>query len=181
MKVKDKLINLFEIMDIKNPNQDIFNFVDSKLLDKYYITMYGERTLSNLANYLEVEEISDILFNMFISKWNNIILNYLDSENLLNEYKETVTEITTNNTNSDNTRTDTNKVSAYNDDDFTNSNEDITVENMITENEGNKETIRTRLKEVSFYNSINRYLTNFNIYNIIVIDINSIVTLNILN
>ena len=181
MKVKECLINLFETMDNRKVGQDIFNFVDSKLLDKYYINMYGNRTISNIATNLSVEELADILNNMFSSKWNNIILNYLDSENLLTNYKETITELTTNNMTSDNTRTDTNKVSAYNDEDFVNNDENIAIENIVTGNEGNKEIIRTKIKEVDFYDKVNKYLTDFNIYNIMTIDINSVVTLNILN
>ena len=181
MKVKECLTNLFETMDNKKVGQDIFNFVDSKLLDKYYINMYGNRTVSNIATNLSVEELADILNNMFSSKWNNIILNYLDSENLLTNYKETITELTTNNMATDNTRTDTNKVSAYNDEDFVNNDENITVENIVTGNEGNKEIIRTKIKEVDFYDKVNKYLTDFNIYNIMAIDINSVITLNILN
>lgn len=181
MKVKDCLTNIFKTMDNRKAGQDIFNFVDSVLLDKYYINMYGNRTLSNMATNLSVEELADILNNMFSSKWNNIILNYLDSENLLTNYKETITELTTNNMTSDNTRTDTSKVSAYNDEDFVNSDENTTVENIVTGNEGNKEIIRTKIKEVDFYDKVNKYLTDFNIYNIMAIDINSVVTLNILN
>ena len=181
MKVKECLTNLFETMDNKKVGQDIFNFVDSKLLDKYYINMYGNRTVSNIATNLSVEELADILNNMFSSKWNNIILNYLDSENLLTNYKETITELTTNNMTTDDTRTDTNKVSAYNDEDFVNNDENITVENIVTGNEGNKEIIRTKIKEVDFYDKVNKYLTDFNIYNIMAIDINSVITLNILN
>lgn len=181
MKVKECLTNLFETMDNRKAEQDIFNFVDSKLLDKYYVNMHGNRTVSNIVTNLKVEELADILNNMFSSKWNNIILNYLDSENLLTNYKETITEITTNSMTSDNTRTDTSKVSAYNDEDFINSDENTTLENIVTDNEGNKETIKTKIKEVDFYDKVNKYLTDFNIYNIMVLDINSVVTLNILN
>jgi hypothetical protein len=181
MTVKEYLPNLFKTMDNRKTGQDIFNFVDSSLLDKYYINMYGNRTLSNMANNLTLEELADVLNNMFSSKWNNIILNYLDSENLLTNYKETITELSTNNITTDNTRTDTNKVSAYNDDNFINNDENMAVENIVTGNEGNKETIRTKIKEVDFYDKVIKYLTDFNIYNIMVIDINSVVTLNILN
>ncbi len=181
MKVNEYLTNIFETMDNIKPNQDIFNFVDSSLLDKYYINMFGNRTLSTIGSNLTVEELADVLNNMFSSKWNNIILNYLDSENLLTNYKETITELSTNNITTDNTRNDTNKVSAYNDVDFVNSDENMAVENMVTGNKGNKETIRTKIKEVDFYDKVNKYLTDFNIYNIMIIDINSVVTLNILN
>lgn len=181
MIVKEYLTNIFKTMDNRKVGQDIFNFVDSDLLDKYYINMYGNRTLSNIASNLTVEELADILNNMFSSKWNNIILNYLDSENLLTNYKETITEITTNNMTTDNTRTDTNKVSAYNNEDFVNNDENVSVENIVTGNKENKEIIRTKIKEVDFYDKVNRYLTNFDIYNIMIMDVNSVLTLNILN
>lgn len=181
MKVKECLTNLFETMDELQPGQDIFNFVDSKLLDKYYINMYGNREVTEIVENLELNELANILNNQFMHKWNNIILHYLDSENLLTNYKRTITELTTNNMTTDNTRTDTNKVSAYNDEDFVNNDENTVVENMVTENEGNKETIRTKIKEVDFYDKVNKYLKDFDIYSIMIIDINNIVTLNILN
>lgn len=181
MKVKECLNNLFETMEGLQNNQDIFNFVDSKLLDKYYINMYGNREVTEIVENLEITELAEILNNQFMNKWNNIILNYLDSENLLTNYKETITELSTNNITTDNTRTDTNKVSAYNDEDFVNNDENLAVENIVTDNEGNRETIRTKIKEVDFYDKINKYLTDFNIYNIMIIDINRVVTLNILN
>jgi len=181
MKVKECLTNLFETMDELQPGQDIFNFVDSKLLDKYYINMYGNREVAEIVENLELNELASILNNQFMHKWNNIILNYLDSENLLTNYKETITELSTSNMTTDNTRTDTNKVSAYNDEDFINNDENTTVENIVTGNEGNKEIIRTKIKEVDFYDKVNRYLTDFNIYNIMITDVNSVVTLNILN
>lgn len=181
MKVKECLTNLFETMDDLQPEQDIFNFVDSKLLDKYYINMYGNREVTEIVENLEITELANILNKKFMHKWNNIILNYLDSENLLTNYKETITELSTSNITIGNTRTDTNKVSAYNDDDFVNNDVNISVENAVTGNEGNKEIIRTKIKEVDFYDKVNRYLTNFDIYNIMTTDINSVVTLNILN
>ena len=181
MKVKECLTNLFQTMDELQPDQDIFNFVDSKLLDKYYINMYGNREVTKIVENLEITELASILNNQFIHKWNNIILNYLDSENLLTNYKETIKELTTNNITTDNTRTDTNKVSAYNDEDFVNNDENTTVENIVTGNEGNKEIIRTKIKEVDFYDKVNKYLTKFDIYNIMIRDINKVVTLNIFN
>ena len=181
MKVKECLTNLFETMDNLQPGQDIFNFIDSKLLDKYYINMYGNREVAEIVENLEISELATILNNKFMHKWNNIILNYLDSENLLTNYKETIEELSTSNITTDNTRTDTNKVSAYNDEDFVNNDENTTVENIVTGNEGNKEIIRTKIKEVDFYNKVNRFLTNFDIYNIMISDVNSVLTINILN
>lgn len=181
MKVKECLNNLFETIDSLKPNQEIFNFVDSKLLDKYYTGMYGNREVTEIAENLEITELATILNNQFMNKWNNIILNYLDSENILENYKEITTEINEDTLNNVNTRTNTNKVSAYNDEDFVNKDEDTTVDETDIINNRDKNIVRTKIKDTDFYDKVNKYLTNFNIYNIMVIDINSIVTLNILN
>ena len=181
MIVKECLSNIFQTMDSLKPNQEIFNFVDSKLLDKYYNNMYGKRKVTEIVESLELTELAEILNNKFSNKWNNIILNYLDSENILENYKEVMTEINTDVATNDSTRTNTNKVSAYNDDDFVNSDEDVTIENINIANDRNKQIVKTRIKETDFYNKVNEYLTNFDMYNIMIIDINSVVTLNILN
>ena len=181
MIVKDCLTNLFKTMDSLKPYQEIFNFVDSKLLDKYYTSMYGNREVTEIVENLEITELATILNNQFMNKWNNIILNYLDSENILENYKEITTEINEDSLNNVNTRTNTNKVSAYNDEDFVNKDEDTTVDKTDIINNRDKNIVRTKIKDTDFYDKVNKYLTNFNIYNIMVIDINSIVTLNILN
>ena len=181
MKVKECLSNLFGTMDRLKPNQEIFNFVDSSLLDKYYSNMYGNREVTGIVENLELDDLAEILNNQFMNKWNNIILNYLDSENILENYKEVVTEINNDNLSNENTRTDTNKVSAYNDEDFVNKDEESSIDTTTIENIRHKDVVRTKIKDSDFYDKVNMYLTNFNIYNIMIVDINSVVTLNILN
>lgn len=181
MKVKDCLNNLFDTMDSLKPNQEIFNFVDSSLLDKYYSNMYGNREVTEIVENLEINDLAEILNNQFMNKWNNIILNYLDSENILENYKEVITEINNDNLSNENTRTDTSKVSAYNDEDFVNKDEESSVDTATIENIRNKDVVRVKIKDTDFYGKVNRYLINFNIYNIMIMDINSVVTLNILN
>ena len=181
MIVRECLNNLFETMEGLQENQEIFNFVDSKLLDKYYTNMFGNREVTEIVENLEITELATILNNQFMNKWNNIILNYLDSENILENYKEITTEINEDILNNVNTRTNTNKVSAYNDEDFVNKDEDTTVDKTDITNNRDKNIVRTKIKDTDFYDKVNKYLTDFNIYNTMVIDINSIVTLNILN
>ena len=181
MKVKECLNNLFETMEGLQEKQEIFKFVDSKLLDKYYTNMFGNREVTEIVENLETTELATILNNQFMNKWNNIILNYLDSENILENYKEITTEINEDILNNVSTRTNTNKVSAYNDEDFVNKDEDTTVDKTDITNNRDKNIVRTKIKDTDFYDKVNKYLTNFNIYDIMIIDINSVVTLNILN
>lgn len=182
MKVKETLTNLFQTMDnLAGEEGHIFNFVDSELLDKYYTNMYGNREVTEIVENLSISELASVLNNQFLNKWNNIIKNYMDSENIFNNYQEVITETNDDELTNENTRTDTNRVSAFNDDDFVNKDEDVTVDNTTSRNIRNKNIIKTKVKEADFYEKINQYLTNFNIYNIMIIDINGITTLNIFN
>ena len=181
MIVKECLQDIFKNIDTRKPNQDIFNFVDSKILDDYYIGMYGKRRVTDLVINSDISVVENIIINKFMDKWNNITLNYLDSENILSNYKEIITNTENLNNETSSTRTNTNKVSAYNDDNFVNSDEDSTIESGTNINIGNREQVRSKVKDSKFYRDVNKYLTNFDIYNIMIIDINSLLTLNILN
>lgn len=181
MKVKDNLTNLFNIIDINNAESDVFKFIDSELLDKFYINMYGERTVTDIVLNLDIQDLADIIANQYLNKWNQIILQYLDSENILDDYSETVKEINEDIMTNKNVRTDTNRVSAYNDEDFVNKDEVISSDDSDVTNDRNKNIIRTKLKDTDFYIKVNKYLNDFNMYSIMIVDLNEITTLSILN
>lgn len=181
MKVKDNLTNLFNIIDNNNAESDVFKFVDSELLDKFYINMYGERTVTDIVLNLDIQDLADIIANQYLNKWNQIILQYLDSENILDDYSETVKEINEDIMSNKNVRTDTNRVSAYNDDDFVNKDEVISSDDSDVTNDRNKNIVRTKLKDTDFYIKVNKYLNDFNMYSIMIVDLNEITTLSILN
>lgn len=181
MTVRNNLSNLFVTMDNQAGQTDIFNFVDSELLDKYYVGMFGNRNVSSIVKTIDIVDLAKILNDKYLHKWNSLVKNYLDSENVLQNYQEIITETNDDLLKNNNTRTSTNRVSAFDDDEFVNKDEDVTIDNSESENNRNKNIIRTKVKEADFYEKVNNYLTNFDIYNIMVIDINSIVTLNIFN
>lgn len=180
MTVKEKLQGLIKLIDTLNPNSDIFNFIDSTLLDVYYYHAYGNRKVTPLVNHVELETVAKVVADRYLKKWDNIILNYLDSNKILDSYKEVVTEtIAAAGTNTIN-RTETDKVSAYNTDEFVNDTENSTSENNANTNDTTRELIRTKVKDSGFYSTIHDYLIKFDIYNIIVTDINELLTLQIL-
>lgn len=181
MKVKDNLTNLFNIIDTNNAESDVFKFIDSELLDKFYINMYGERTVTDIVLNLDIQDLADIIANQYLNKWNQIILQYLDSENILDDYSETVKEINEDIMTNKNVRTDTNRVSAYNDEDFVNKDEVISSDDSDVTNDRNKNIVRTKLKDTDFYIKVNKYLNDFNMYSIMIVDLNEITTLSILN
>lgn len=181
MKVNESLIGIFQLMEDKNPNQEIFNFVDTELIDLYYSNMYGNRSVTTLVENLPLDDVVDIISNRYLNKWNKIVTSYLDSEDLLENYQEITKEITENNSNTTNIRTDTNKVSAYNDDDFVNKDEIHSSDDTDHSADTNKNVIRSKVKDTDFYNKVNQYLIDFDMYSIMILDINSLCTLNIMN
>ena len=181
MIVREKLTNIFTTLETQHPFQDVFNFVSPELLDIYYVNMYGNRNLTGLAENVAIEDLARLINDQFMSKWNNIILNYLDSENILNNYKVVISEVNADTTNNTSNHTTTTKVSAFNDNDFINKDEDIIIDVTDSSNNRKKDVVKSVIKDTDFYSKVINYLTGFNIYNIMMQDINSIATLNILN
>ena len=72
-------------------------------------------------------------------------------------------------------------MSAFNDNDFINKDEDIIIDVTDSSNDRKKDVVKSVIKDTDFYSKVINYLTGFNIYNIMMLDINSIATLNILN
>ena len=177
--VKDELSGLFKMIDNTHVNQDIFNFVNSELLDKFYVAMYGNRQVTALVKTNTLEDVSKVVADRYLKKWNNVVTSYLDSINLTKDYKEVITETVDNTGLTQSNRTNVNKVSAYNTDDFINNDEDTTEENINIEGTTTKESTRTRIKDSYFYDGVMTYLTAFDIYDIMVTDINSMLTINI--
>lgn len=177
MKVKEKLIGLFSEIETTNPNSEIFDFVDSTTLDLVHLGMFGERVLSSIAEAFTIEQIGIAMSGIYLHKWNQIILSYLESENLLLNYEERTIETNNDVLNNETARTTTNKVSPYNEDLFTNKEEEGTTESSELLNNRNKETVTTRIKDSDVYNKVQQYLMNFNIYELMMKDVNSMLLL----
>lgn len=175
MLVKEKLIDLFTTINTNNSEAEIFDFVDSTLLDMYYLAMYGNRELASIAEDLEIEFIAKILANMFLHRWNAIVTNYLSSEGLLNEYSEVVTETSNDTLNTDSTRESTTKVSAFNEDIFTPKDSETSTDVMGSINERNKQITTKKIRDSSFYLEVNEYLSKINIYEMMIKDSNEVV------
>ena len=189
MKVKERFATekLFaEINKVKPfPFSELFkaqNIIE--IMDEFYIMTHGERTLNNIGKNARLESLAVYISTMFSDKWEKIFTSVLNDFPLIESLIETTTERVTEKetTNSANDETTTGLVSAYNDDNFVNNNENKTTNKLTgetkTENGLTRERRLIENPTETLKNAIN-YLQNNVIYFIIFNDVNSVITLQI--
>lgn len=185
MKTLEKFTteNLFEEIHKIAP----FPFVGVFPVDKmnlYYINTYGERTLSKTGRNLTVKEIAEILVGLYSAKWNRAYQTISTEFSFTENFIEVITETTNENGNSSNNSTETNveKVSAYNDEDFVNGEQNTNTNESHGTNENTVETSRERKVTENITKNLENaiiFLQSNLIYNIIFADVNKVITLNI--
>ena len=179
-KVKDlENFTLFQTMKSNGVDLGIFDFISPKKLDLYYSNMFGERFLSNIYLNNTIEDIAEIINGFFTTKWNSLQAFILSKTTGLEQYSEKLTEtiIDTGSVTTD--RENTNKVSAYNDENFVNNDSD--TEHNKTHYDDLTKT-RTQYIDKLNPNDLNNvvmFLTNNFVYDTIFNDVNSVITLKI--
>lgn len=186
MKVKEKFVDngLFKSMN-KYGTIEYSAIIPVETMDLFYISNYGERTLSAFGRNNTVDDIAKTLISMFKNKWDklydlaisNIDIDYNYSEKQI----ESVDNIGENE--SKISSINTNSVNAYNDNDFVNDKQDENNTSNTGRNTTNKK--REYIKQVlngsktDYYDAIVNYLQNNYFNDIIIKDINEFLTLSI--
>ena len=146
--------------------------------DILYNNMYGSRLLARFGRDNDVSTIATVLQEMFYEKWTNEWNNYQAYADMILGDKETTNEKVVDDNINKGTNTDTNTVSAYNDENFVNDDKKSTeIQNKID----NK---RTRDKTVTKTNTdtvekVSKLLQKDFLYDNIFIDVNTVLTLDI--
>lgn len=169
-------------------NKGTFDFcciVPVETMDTYYNTNHGSRTLSYLGENSSVDEIAEVIHDLFMDKWNKLYEVAVEEIAVKYNYKETVSETVddTGTNTADITSTNTGTVSAYNDENFVNNDKDESV----SKNQGSStnKKVREFTKEILNGNiaqnidSVIKHLTKNYFCDIIVGDVNSVLTLSI--
>lgn len=181
--VKEKFTSdgLFVAMDSVKNFDWRENFSPSQM-DSLFIAMFGDHVLADSFAEKEVSEIASDLAGFFIDRWNSIFGFMFDKNLFTLGFSETITEnISDDGTNTNNeTRDKTNKVSAYNDENFVND----SSENETTGNTGTNKNERVRTYQRQGFNSTLattrlKYLTTLQndfIYDIIFKEVKTIIT-----
>ena len=178
MTVKEKLNGLFvEMQTVRN--LAIFDSFTPAILDKYYIGMFGNRTLSTIATTNSVHDLAEIIVEFYGTKWDSILAQYTTSITELKEYSETISETINDNGGNTFTRENTNKVSAFNDDNFVDDKNEIENQTTETENKKVREQTLKKVRDTKEYTDLILYLRNNYLCDTIFIDINDISTLQI--
>ena len=159
----------------------VFDFLEPIELDNIYSFKYGNRQLSSKAESTDKNVVVRIIANYFAERWDNHFLTITETIEELKNYTETVKETITDSGSIEFNRNSLNKVSAFNADDFVDSSGDDNIETSETENEKIRTYEITKLKDMNFYDNVLNYLNKANVYDIMMADINSVITKLILN
>ena len=198
MQVRDLYIDgkgIFYYMNRVKPL--IFSVtMDIDMLDLAFISIHGIREISSLANTIldnevtpeKMESLAKVILGLNIDKWENLF-NIMTADLPLETYKMVTTESVEDtgenesNISTENTNTDSNKVTGYNSPDFVDdeqterTNSDLTINSTTNSNnrqrtsevKGNKgNIIDDRIKAIDY---LNRSL----IYDIIFVDVSTLV------
>lgn len=186
MKVKEKLIEcgLFSKMQ-EYGDLHYTDIIPVETMDMFYISNYGERTLSSFGRNNSIDDIAKTLIKMFGNKWNKLYELAISKIDIDYNYSEKIVEtVDDKGENSYNmSSTNTGSVNAYNDDNFVNDKQDKnnTTNAGTNSNQKNRDYIKQVLNgsKTDYYNSIINYLQNNYFNDIIVKDINEFMTLSI--
>lgn len=186
MKVKEKFSSekLFQTMnDIKPfPFAEI---ITPQYMDMFYISNYGQRTVSVFGEENTVEDIANIFIQMFYNKWSKLYDMAISNIDIDYNYTETQVENVKDKggNKGEITSTMTDLVNAYNDDDFVNDkqNENKSQNKVENENQRNRDFTKKILRggKTENFQKIILYLQNNFFNDIIVVDVNQFLTLSI--
>lgn len=146
--------------------------------DILYNNMYGSRLLARFGRDNDVSTIATVLQEMFYEKWANAWNSYQSYADMILGDKETTQEQVVDDNQNTGTNTDTNTVSAYNDENFVNDDKKSTeIHNKIDNKRTRDKTVRkTNINTVA---KVSELLQKDFLYDTIFIDVNTVLTLNI--
>lgn len=169
---------LFSTMQSKGLLPIEFDDLSSEQMDVLYNNLHGVRQLSRIGRDLSVDDLADLIGNMYYKKWTENLEYYALKANMMQGDKETVTEQIVDDNEMVDERTTTNSVSAYNDDNFVNNDKDDSTNTINTDNQRDR-TLTRRMLRVSDVKSLQELLQNNFLCDIIFVDVNTVLTLKI--
>ena len=186
MNVREKFseTGLFETINTIHPLK-YMTIIKPKSMDILYLANNGCRKLSYLGENNTVEEIANIMVEMFANKWDKLYDIAITDVPVDYNYSETQTEQVEDSgeNNVNYTSTDTGSVNAYNDNDFVNdTKQDITTSNSGTNsNTKNRQYTKNVLQgsKTDNLDKVKNYLQNNYFNDIIIKDVNEFLTLSI--
>ena len=154
-----------------------FNIMPSTC-DILYNNMYGSRLLARFGRDNDVSTIATVLQQMFYEKWANAWNSYQSYADMILGDKETTQEKIVDDNENTGRNTDTNTVSAYNDENFVNDDKKSTeIHNEIDNKRTRDKTVRKT--NINTVEKVSELLQKDFLYDTIFVDVNTVLTLNI--
>lgn len=154
-----------------------FNITPSTC-DILYNNRYGSRLLARFGRDNDVSTIATVLQEMFYEKWTNAWNSYQSYADMILGDKETTQENVVDDNVNTGTNTDTNTVSAYNDENFVNDDKKSTEIHNKTDNKRTRDKT-VRKTNINTVEKVSKLLQNDFLYDTIFIDVNTVLTLDI--
>lgn len=198
MIVHDLKVNGNGIIYYLNKDRPLYNGMETKPIENMFYLKYGSRQIPQSILYLfndvidddNMKSLAEMINDLYFDKWDNLYqMMVTNFDNQLNDYNLTVTETisddgsTTGEHNTLYNKSDTEQVTGYNDDMFTDDNKKITDDTTTGTTSNTNTNVRQVTKNTSGYtkdktivlNQQLEYLKHNLIYDIIFIDVGQIV------
>lgn len=198
MIVHDLKVNGNGIMYYLNQDRPLYNGMETKPIENMFYLKFGLRKIPQSILYLfngvidddNMKSLAKMINDLYFDKWNNLYqMMVTNFDNQLNDYNLTVTETisddgsTTGEHNTLYNKSDTEQVTGYNDNMFTDDNKKITDDTTTGTTSNVNTNVRQVTKNTSGYtkdkttvlNQQLEYLKHNLIYDIIFIDVGQIV------
>lgn len=176
MKLGEKQLNIFEAIKTVNPTLKMWDYLDAETIDLYYNNMYTECTLSVIAIKGSIESLAKMLNAFYGKEWDERLDAYENALKNLVTFGTLENRTETRETKGDNGSTNTDSVTGFNEDEFTNESK--------TESTGNHNENETVKKEITrgnvrYLQTVWNFLLQNNFISSIIKDVNSVLTLSI--
>ena len=198
MIVHDLKVNGNGIFYYLNQDKPLYDGMDIKPIENMFYLKYGLRQIPQSILYLfnnvidddNMKSLAEMINDLYFDKWDNLYqMMVTNFDNQLNDYNLTVTETisddgsTTGEHNTLYNKSDTEQVTGYNDDIFTDDNKKITDDTTIGTTSNTNTNVRQVTKNTSGYtkdktivlNQQLNYLKHNLIYDIIFTDVSQII------
>ena len=178
MKISDLKPTLFTELKKVFPDLKIFTYFDPAQMDAYYNLRYGFRTVAPMFEKTSSAEMATYLGCLFGKKWDGLLDYYLSSLTTLSKGGNSISETVNTTTDGTNQNTNSDNVSAYNNDDFSPDSQTVSDGKNHSEIIKKREYLNTRVSDMDFQAKID-YLKNTSVYDTIFMDTNSVCTLSV--
>lgn len=169
--------SIFAELDDLNPNS-VIGEIGTAFLTNYYVMNYGEKIVPKSIVKMSSAEIATIINGMYFEQWERLKELYINVLPVGVESEITIDETNIDVGSKEVSNSNINKVTAFNDDSFSNDDSTDATVNEIDNRDRNKKYTQTK-KTIESIEKHKRLIYNDNIVRTICLDVSKVVSLSI--